>query len=112
MRLGDQDRDEICELLAQHAAFGRLELDELERRVALVMAAETREDALRVLDDLPPLPPDPASARGRGGRRYGDADRARVDWTPTDERFRDPRSGQITRVWIDATGGRHYLRDE
>ncbi len=37
---------------------------------------------------------------------------ARVDWTPTEERFRDPRSGQIMRVWTDANGGRHYLRDE
>ena len=112
MLLGDRDRDELCELLSRQAALGRIELDELERRVGLVMAAETREEALQVLDDLPPLPPEPAPTSRWSGRRHGDADRPRVDWTPTEERFRDPRSGQIMRVWTDASGGRHYLRDE
>lgn len=29
---------------------------------------------------------------------------------PTGERFRDPSSGKITRVWVDpADGSRHYV---
>ena len=113
MLIGDRDRDEICELLAQQAALGRLELDELERRVGRVMSAQTREEAVTVLADLPPLPAEPRErARLGSGRRHGQADRPRADWAPTEERFRDPRSGRVVRVWTDPAGGRHYLADE
>jgi hypothetical protein len=113
MLLGDQDRDELLELLSRHAAAGRLELDELERRVALVLEAETREAALEALADLPPLPAS-GSRRGRPDSRrgHGDVTSPRVDWTPTAERFRDPRSSRIMRVWTDPEGGRHYVPDE
>ncbi len=30
-------------------------------------------------------------------------------WQPTAERFRDPRSGEVMRVWQDSAGGRHYV---
>lgn len=30
---------------------------------------------------------------------------------PTDERFIDPTSGEVIRVWIDGTGDRRYLPD-
>jgi Domain of unknown function (DUF1707) len=101
MLLGDQDREELLELLSRHAAAGRLELDELERRVALVLA------------DLPPLPAS-GSRKGRADSRrgHGEVTSPRVDWTPTPERFRDPRSARIMRVWTDPDGGRHYVPDE
>lgn len=117
MRLGDRDRDEICELLSRHAALGRLELDELERRVELVINAQTREQAVTVLADLPPLPAAEGGGPGAGQRaghqddrrRHGQVEQPQADWVPTQERFRDPRSGRIMRVWSDAAGGRHYL---
>jgi hypothetical protein len=113
MLLGDSDRDEICELLSRHAALGRLSLEELERRVGQVMSAESREQAVVVLADLPPLPTDERrSSRLGSRRRHGQADQPRADWTPTEERFRDPRSGGIVRVWSDPSGGRHYVPDE
>jgi hypothetical protein len=113
MLLGDQDREELLELLSRHAAAGRLELDELERRVALVLEAETREGALAVLADLPPLPASGSRKRRADSRRgHGDVISPRVDWTPTPERFRDPRSARIMRVWTDPDGGRHYVPDE
>ena len=50
-------------------------------------------------------------ARARGRRGHGHADEADADWRPTAERFRDPRTNQVMRVWEDAAGGRHYVPD-
>ncbi|HWE10475.1 MAG TPA: DUF1707 domain-containing protein [Solirubrobacteraceae bacterium] len=115
MRLGDSEREELFERLSRHAAAGRLDLEELERRVAAVAAAGTREEAAAVLADLPPLVTE-AAARARGrprrGRGHGDADAPGSDWRPTAERFRDPRTGRVMRVWEDAAGGRHYVVDD
>jgi hypothetical protein len=112
VRLSDADREELFEKLNRHVAAGRLDLAELERRVALVVEAETREQAAGVLADLPALPGDPAPARARGRRGHGDADAPEIDWRPTDERFRDPRTSRVMRVWEDAAGQRHYVVDE
>ncbi len=112
MRLSDGDREHLYELLSHHAAAGRLTLDELERRVERVARADTRDEATAALSDLPPLPsPDTGPARRRGRRGHGEADQPAPDWAPTAERFRDPHSGQVMRVWSDAAGGRHYLPD-
>jgi uncharacterized protein DUF1707 len=112
--LGDADRELFYERLARHAAAGRLSMDELERRVAMVEAAETREDAAAVLSDLPPLEAteSPRAARPRWGRGHGDADKPAPEWHPTNERFRDPRTNRVMRVWVDPDGGRHYVADD
>ena len=69
--------------------------------------------AAPALADLPPLPgapPGSNSAAGRGRPRgHGETDAAAPDWQPTTERFRDPRSQRIMRVWVDAAGVRHYV---
>jgi hypothetical protein len=44
-------------------------------------------------------------------RRHGEATTARPDWTPTEERFRDPSTGRLMRVWLDDSGARHYVPD-
>jgi hypothetical protein len=114
VRLGDADREQLYERLSRHAAAGRLDVAELERRVALVASAQTREEAAAALADLPPLPTDPepgSSSRPRWRRGHGDADAPRADWRPTSERFRDPRTNRVMRVWEDAGGGRHYVPD-
>ncbi len=119
MRLGDREREQLFEQLNRHAADGRLDLAELERRVGLVAAAETHEEAAEALRDLPPLPDAGTSAGGhtprsegvRRRRGHGEADAPSPDWQPTNERFRDPRSGSIIRVWVDAIGGRHYVKE-
>ena len=110
MLLSDADRDRLVDALGQHAAEGRLGVGELERRVAAVLEAGSREEAVAVLADLPPLSP-PAPTR-RWGRGHGEADAPAPDWLPTSERFRDPRSNRITRVWVDTAGGRHYVAEE
>jgi hypothetical protein len=112
VQLSDADRDELIELLSRHASADRLDTAELERRVEAILTAATREQAQAVLADLPPLPPD-AAGGGRLGRRrgHGEADRVGADWSPTEERFREPRTGRVMRVWVDRGGGRHYVAE-
>jgi Domain of unknown function (DUF1707) len=118
MTLTDADRELVYEQLASHAAADRLTVEELERRVAVVANAQTREEAAEVLADLPALAPAPAgTARQRQRwapwrRGHGDAERPQIGWQPTGERFRDPGSGRVMRVWVDPGGGRHYVPDE
>ncbi len=115
MRLDDADREELFERLSRHHAEGHLDLAELERRVAVVAGAATREEVAAVLADLPALAGDPIGPtrdRPRWGRGHGDADAPHAAWRPTNERFRDPRTNQVMRVWEDAGGGRHYVRDD
>ena len=54
---------------------------------------------------------EPLTARGSHYLR-AHFDAPEVDWRPTDERFRDPRTNRVMRVWEDAAGRRHYVVDE
>jgi hypothetical protein len=112
VRLSDSDREVLFEKLGRHAAAGRLDIAELERRVAAIVSAQTREQAAEVMADLPPLPGDSSSGRPRRGRGHGDAAAPEVDWRPTGERFRDPRTSRVMRVWEDSAGGRHYVAED
>jgi len=113
VRLGDRDRELLFEALKQHSAAGRLDVEELERRVERLTEAQTTEQAAEVLADLPPLVAAAQSAdRPRWGRGHGEADTPAPDWHPTNERFRDPRTNRVMRVWVDTAGGRHYVVDE
>jgi Domain of unknown function (DUF1707) len=109
MRLSDADREQLFEVLKRHAAVGRIGIEELERRVAAVAMAESREQVAELMADLPPLPSEEKGARW--GRGHGEAGQPQPDWEPTAERFRDPKSGNVMRVWVDSGGGRHYVRD-
>jgi hypothetical protein len=116
--LSDADRERLFEQLKWHAAAGRIGLEELERRIAAIDAAGTQERAAEVMADLPPAEPEvgagPTSARRRPrwGRGHAEADRPSPDWRPTNERFRDPKTERVMRVWVDAAGGRHYVGDD
>jgi hypothetical protein len=117
MNLTEADRELVYEQLARHAAADRLTVEELERRVVVVANAQTREEAAAVLADLPALAPSPGPERSRQRfspwrRGHGDAERPQIGWQPTGERFRDPGSGRVMRVWVDGGGGRHYVPDE
>ena len=92
-------------LLGRHYAVGRFDAPELERRLDLAHAGE---DALH---DLPPLPAAPAKRR-RWGRRHGEPRQVDPSWVPTKERFVDPTTQRIMRVWVDpADHARHYVPD-
>ncbi|HXL96244.1 MAG TPA: DUF1707 domain-containing protein [Streptosporangiaceae bacterium] len=118
-RIGDADRDRLAVLLREHFTAGRLTMDELDRRLGVVLTAEYANDAAVVFTDLPSLdlpsldlPSAAASGarrvRGRHNQSTGPGD----GWVPTSERFRDPSSGTIMRVWVDpADDSRHYVPD-
>jgi hypothetical protein len=113
VRLSDGDREVLLERLKRHSAAGRLDIEELERRVAAIITAQTHEEAGEVMADLPPLPGDALSpGRPRRGHGHGDAAAPAVDWRPTSERFRDPRTNRVMRVWEDPAGGRHYVAED
>ncbi|MCA1689068.1 MAG: DUF1707 domain-containing protein [Actinobacteria bacterium] len=114
IRLSDADRDHLASALGSHYAAGRLDTAGLSNRLDVVYTAATREAAAAALAGLPPLEgvsaPIPA-ARGRR-RRHGEASKPQAGWIPTTERFRDPTTRRLMRVWIDpADASRHYLAE-
>jgi uncharacterized protein DUF1707 len=111
----DDDREQLVALLREHFAQGRLSLEELSRRVGIVLAAEFADEAAPAVGDLPALggpgtPGPPGSPQRLRRGRHGQAPAPGPGWLPTSERFRDPATGAITRVWIDpADQTRHYI---
>jgi hypothetical protein len=91
--ISDAERELLFERLKLHAAAGRL-------------GAET------ALTDLPAIEGTAPAPRARSRGRHGESDRPAPDWRPTSERFRDPRTGRVMRVWEDPSGGRHYVSED
>ena len=122
--LADADRERLAALLREHYAQGTLSLDELRRRVGIVLGAEYSDEAMAAVADLPLLAGGRGAAAGSGGaggsrmpigqrRRHAEAATPGPGWMPTAERFRDPSTKKIMRVWIDpADGSRHYVPDD
>lgn len=114
-RASDADRERLVALLREHYALGQLELDELDRRVGLVLGARFIDEAAAAVADLPQLA-NPRTAGTAGPRpvrrRRGHAETAKpaAGWIPTGERFRDPTTRAVMQVWIDpADHSRHYV---
>jgi hypothetical protein len=94
----------------------------MSRRVGVVLASAYSDEALAAVADLPllgatgPGEPSPAQpSRGRPGQRKRHAQRAQpaAGWVPTPERFRDPSTRAIMRVWVDpADLSRHYVPED
>ena len=121
-RFGDADRDRLVAVLREHYALGRFDLDEFSRRAEIVLAAGYADEAAAALHDLPPLDPSAPgprtgpqagpSAGRKGRRRHAQSASPGPGWVPTTERFRDPSSGTVMRVWLDpADQSRHYIPD-
>ena len=108
---GDADRERLLGLLREHYALGNLDHAEFDRRTGLVLAATYTDEAAAALAGLPLLPEQGSGPRpARSRRRHAQADRPGPGWVPTSERFRDPASRQIVRVWVDpADDSRHYV---
>ena len=117
----EADRERLIALLREHYAVGLFGLDELDRRVGLVLSARYLDEAAAAVADLPGAAPTSAAPgatapgttgprRGRTRRGHAHADQPAAGWIPTDERFRDPSTRTIMRVWIDpADHSRHYI---
>jgi hypothetical protein len=114
--LGDADRDRLVAVLREHYAAGRMDTGELSRRVGIVLTADYADEAAVGLDGLPPMAISAAAsapARSRARKRHAQVTEPEAGWVPTAERFRDPSSGTIMRVWTDpADGSRHYVPDD
>ena len=74
LRVSDAERDATIHALGDHAAVGRLTLDELEDRAGQALAAKTRGELAALTSDLP--------AEGDGGTmaRYRPGSRKPVRW--------------------------------
>jgi hypothetical protein len=132
----EADRERLLALLREHYAVGLFGPEELDRRVGIVLAAQYLDEAGAAVADLPGVPAAGTAASGsaaatgstgagRAGesrlmpgrssprrvrRGHGHADQPAAGWIPTDERFRDPTSRAVMRVWIDpADQSRHYI---
>ena len=118
----EADRERLVALLQEHYAVGLFGLDELDRRVGAVLSARYLDEAATAVADLPgtagsgtagsgtatPGAGPPRRARRRRGHAH--ADQPAAGWVPTNERFRDPSTSTIMRVWVDpADQSRHYV---
>lgn len=107
----DADRDRLAATLGRHYATGRLELAELDARLAQLLGATSAAEAAAALAGLEPLA-DPVPRRRGWRRRHGEHDRAQPGWVPTLERFRDPGTDRLMRVWVDPVDqSRHYVAE-
>jgi DNA-binding SARP family transcriptional activator len=83
----------------------------------LIHATWTRpvdEQTERAIAERKGVPRTPgARRRGNPRGRHAQTRKPEAGWVPTAERFRDPSSGVIMRVWIDLSDeSRHYVPDE
>ena len=114
--VSDADRERLIALLREHYAAGLFGLDELDRRVGTVLGAQFLDEAAAAVADLPAAAPGTAAAgsarprRPRRRRGHAHADQPAAGWVPTSERFRDPSTSMVMRVWVDpADQSRHYV---
>ena len=110
--VSEQEQEHLLQALQRHFAAGRLDLEQLDARAALLYGAETRAGARAALEGLPLL--EATTQRGgRTRRRHGEGEPVQPHWVATDEVFRDSTSGRVMRVWVDPTDGtRHYAETE
>jgi hypothetical protein len=114
----EADRERLVALLREHYAVGLFGLDELDRRVGVILGAQYLDEAAAAIADLPgtagtgtaPPPGTGPPRRARRRRGHAHADQPAAGWVPTNERFRDPSTSTIMRVWVDpADQSRHYV---
>jgi Domain of unknown function (DUF1707) len=111
----DADRDRHIGVLREHFARDVIDEVELDRRVGTVLAARWADEAAAAIADLPSLVTPGTSGKLRR-KGHGQAARPEPGWIPTSERFRDPSSRVIMRVWLNPAAppgeDRWYVPDQ
>ena len=111
-RVSDADRERLIALLREHYAHGQLDHDELDRRVGIVLSVQYMDELAPAVAELPGLA-EPGAAGSRPVRQrrgHAQASAPAAGWIPTEERFRDPTTRAVIRVWVDpADHSRHYV---
>jgi DNA-binding SARP family transcriptional activator len=106
-------------LSAPPAALSRVNLAGLDAVAAGALIQPTcthpvdehTERAIAERTGVPGTPGTSGRVRRRG--RHGQTRKPEPGWVPTAERFRDPPTGVIMRVWIDPSDeSRHYVPDD
>jgi Domain of unknown function (DUF1707)/Cell wall-active antibiotics response 4TMS YvqF len=69
LRVSDAERDATLQVLSEHAAVGRLTLDELEDRAGQALTAKTRGELATLTSDLPQEAGQAQPAAGPAGRK-------------------------------------------
>ena len=114
-RAAEADRSACIDRLQHAYAEGRLDEAALRARIDAALHAQTVGELEALVRDLPPaLPPSPSggsAARPRGDRHGERGHVERDGLRRTDERFRDPTTNRIMRVWLTPSGERRYLPD-
>lgn len=109
LRVGDPERDHAVLQLRRHFLDGRLEMEDFADRVGTAYDAQTQADLDRAMTGLPQLPIE-VEPSGNGHR--DERELPAFGLHPTAERFRDPTTGRVTRVWVDPVdGGRHDVAE-
>jgi hypothetical protein len=112
IRADDAERNHTVGVLRAHLLDDRLTIEEFAERSLAAYGADTHEELDGILADLPPLTTrtsrDPQAHRGR----HGESELPAVGWRPTRERFRDPSTNRVMRVWVNpADASRHYVAE-
>lgn len=108
----DADRERDAARLGRHYVAGDLDAEDFSARMDRLYG----EDPATALAGLPAAePPPPAPVRSRKGwwrPRHGESDGPRPDWIPTPERFVDPTTSRVMRVWLEpGARTRHYVAE-
>jgi hypothetical protein len=70
LRVGDQERETVSEILRERHLEGRLDNDEFQARLERCLSARTYADLDALVADLPPEVPEPAESRARSVRPW------------------------------------------
>jgi hypothetical protein len=71
IRVSDQDRDQVAQILQAAFAEGRLDDDEFDERMRAALTARTSAELEKLTADLPAAAPRPAGAMAVPGRKPG-----------------------------------------
>ena len=88
LRISDEDRHQVAEILREAAGEGRIDLDELDERLEATYAARTYADLVPITLDLPAHPAQATRCSGRPRRRWS--------WP-------DPTARATSRSWAAST---------